>query len=446
MYDRGQAPPTTRSGRLVFRALAASVSYRYTTRVPTMIPWKKNLYAIWVAELLAIAGFSASMPIIPFYLQDLGVNSPDDLNYWNGLIQSVSAIAMGLVAPVWGRLADNYGRRPMLLRAMFGGGLVVLLMGFVTSPWQLLVLRTAQGLLAGTVGAATVLVAATVPVEQTGFGMGLLQTSVFAGASIGPMIGGFVSDIAGHRATFFVTAAFLMVAGIVVTAVVREEFVPQQQHGRFLQNLVPDFGPVLHSRALMALLFVGFAIQIANAVVNPILPLFIQQISSVRSAVATETGLILGLSALSAALSAAIAGKFSYRVGYRKMLGAMLVGAFLFTLPQAFVHSTMQLLVLRVLGGLFLGGALPSVNALIAENTDRSAQGSVYGINTSVSSAGMALGPALGAIVAVAWGYAAAFVATAAVLLLTAFSIAALAANRTRGRNGQVRGRIVPRA
>ena len=399
-----------------------------------MIAWKKSLYAIWVAELLAIAGFGASMPIIPFYLQQLGVTRPDELNLWNGLINSVSAIALGLIAPVWGRLADSYGRRPMLLRAMFGGSIIIFMMGFVTSPWQLLVLRTAQGLLTGTVGAATVLVAAMVPIEQTGFGMGLLQTAIFTGSSVGPMIGGFIADLTGYRVTFFATAFLLAAAGVIVTIFVHEEFVREVQVGSFFRRMMPDFRPVLHSSALMTLLMIGFAMQVSNGVVNPILPLFIQQISPAASAVATQTGLVLGLSALSAALASGIIGRFSFRLGYRRTLAIGLVGSFLFTLPQALVQNTAQLLVLKILSGFFLGGAIPAVNALIAENTERSAQGSVYGINTSISSAGAALGPALGAGVAVAFGYSAAFVATAAVLLLTVASVAGATRARSRAR------------
>ncbi len=400
-----------------------------------MISWKKNLYAIWVAELFAIAGFSASMPIIPFYLQDMGITDANQLNFWVGIIQSVSSIALGLIAPVWGRLADSYGRRPMLLRAMFGGSIVIAMMGFVTSPWQLLALRTLQGLLTGTVGAATVLVAATVPVQETGFGMGLLQTAIFVGGSVGPMIGGFVSDLTSHRATFYVTSLLLAAAGVIVTRYVREEFVPQKSAGSFLHRMVPDFSPVLHSLPLLALLAISFAVQMANAVVNPILPLFVQQITSNQTMVASETGMVLGFGALSSAIAAAIIGRFSYRMGYKRTLSFALTGAFLFTLPQAFSGTTMQLLLFRILGGFFLGGALPSINALIARNTSPENQGSVYGINTSVSSAGMAIGPALGAIAAVAWGYPSTFLVTAGILLVTTFSLTIIPRARQHGRH-----------
>ncbi len=396
-----------------------------------MIVWKRNLYAIWAAELLAIAGFSTSMPIIPFYLQSMGVRSPHRLNVWVGLIQSTASIALGLVAPVWGRVADSYGRRPMLLRAMFGGALIIALMGFVTKPWQLLVLRIVQGLLTGTVSAATVLVASTVPEKELGSSMGLLQSAVFVGASLGPLIGGFISDFAGNRFNFFVTSLMLVSAGLLVLGFVREDFVPRKAPGSPLKNLIPNFAIVIESRTLLTLVFVGFAVQVANSIVNPILPLFIQKINSAQAFVATTSGLIIGLGALSSAVASVVIGRVSGRMGYQRAVVICIGGACLLYIPQAFVTTATQLLVLRMLEEFFLGGTMPSVNALIARNTEREAQGSVYGINTSVSSAGGALGPALGASAAILFGYSGPFLGTAGMLLVT--SVAIMTVLRRRG-------------
>ena len=110
-----------------------------------------------------------------------------------GLIQSLPAISLAVMAPIWGSLADNYGRKPMLLRAMFGGAAIMVLQGLVTSPWQLLALRIIQGCITGTVAAATVLLASAAPKEEVGYGLGLLQMAVYLGSSLGPMLGGIVS-------------------------------------------------------------------------------------------------------------------------------------------------------------------------------------------------------------------------------------------------------------
>ncbi len=153
--------------------------------------WKITLYAVLAAELLAVTGFNTSGPIIPFFLQDLGVRDQLHIKFFTGLINALPAITLAVAAPIWGNLADNYGRKPMLLRAMFGGVIVLVLQGFVVDPWTLLVLKMIQGAITGTVAAATVMVASIAPEEEAGSSLGLLQMAVFLGASVGPMFGGF---------------------------------------------------------------------------------------------------------------------------------------------------------------------------------------------------------------------------------------------------------------
>ena len=132
------------------------------------------------------------------------------------------------------------------------------------------------------------------------------------------------------------------------------------------------------------------------------------------------TGLIFGLGALAAAVASATSGNFSYRFGYRRVLLICIVGAAALYIPQAFVINPWQLLVLRLIGGVFLGGTMPAVNALIADRTQKGRQGEIYGLSSSVAAGGMALGPMVGASVSVIWGYRGVFIATALILLITA--------------------------
>src|SRR5829696_1630162 len=119
--------------------------------------WNVTLYAVWAGQLLALIGFSSRVPFLPFYLGDLGVGDVSAQTLWSGAINAAGAAAMAITAPIWGLLADRYGRKPMLLRGLFGGAGVVVMMGFASSPWQLLGLRVLEGILTGTVAAATAL-------------------------------------------------------------------------------------------------------------------------------------------------------------------------------------------------------------------------------------------------------------------------------------------------
>jgi len=382
--------------------------------------WEKSFYAIFAGEILALIGFTASIPIIPFFIRDMGVSDPARLNIWVGACATLPAISMFVFAPLWGQLADTRGKRLMLLRAMIGGAAVIALMGAADRPWQVLVLRGLQGALTGTVSAATVLVATISPRERLGYTLGLLQTGIYVGASVGPAFGGLLSDLFSYRVTFLVTAAFLLIAALIVLRFVKEDTVVSAPGGSFLKSMIPDFSPLANSPGLIVLVLVSGGLQVAMSTVAPILPLFIQSISPQAAKVGSTTGLILGGSAVAAALSSAGLGRVSYRIGYERLLAFCLAGAVLVFLPQAFVRTPVQLLVLRVLGGAMIGGSEPSINAMIAMRADRNRQGVIFGLNTSMNSAGAAVGPMIGAVSSAGFGYAAAFYAGAAILLASA--------------------------
>lgn len=384
-----------------------------------MRPWKQSFYVIWFAELIAIAGFNTTTPIIPLFLRDLGITDPGGLNYWNGLSQSASALALALFAPIWGSLADGYGRKRMILRAMFGGAVLISLMALTTEPWQVFALRTLQGCVTGTVAAATVFVASIVPKEEAGYRLGLLQMAIFLGGSIGPLFGGIVADAAGPRVNFLATGAILACSGFLVWRLVDEEFVPAPRSGSLFRNAIPDLSPAARNPALAALLLVTFAVQFATQIAVPILPLVVLNMAGSVPNVGTQSGLIIGAGSLAAALSAAAIGRISGRVGYGRTLVGCVAGAMFFYVLQGFARTPAGLLYLRIGAGIFLGGTMPSVNALIARLCEPGRQGATYGLSSSVSSAGMALGPAVGAVVATWAGYPFVFFVASGILLST---------------------------
>ncbi len=385
-----------------------------------MPSWKRSFYAVFVGEILAVVGFTASFPIIPFFIGDLGVTDPRLLNIWVGACATASGVAMFIFSPLWGQMADTYGKRLMLLRAMFGGAVAMGLLGVAGQPWQVLALRAIQGALTGTISAATVLVATITPREQMGYTMGLLQTGIYVGFSAGPAFGGVLSDLFGHRVTFFATGVLLLAGALIVMRFVREEPSRTVPAGSFIKSIIPDFSPLASTPSLIVLLLVSAGLQTAMNTVSPILPLFIQSISPHEAKVATMTGIVFGGSAVAAALSSVLLGRVSYRIGYERLLAVCLAGAVLVFLPQAFVRSPIQLLVLRVLGGAMIGGSEPSINAMIALRADKSRQGVIFGLNTSMNSAGAAIGPMIGAILSAGFGYAWAFFAGTAVLAASA--------------------------
>src|SRR5919202_2113810 len=169
--------------------------------------WRRKFVTLCCAQLLALLGFSMALPFLPLYIQHMGVAEPRAAARWAALMTSGSGVVMATLAPVWGALADRYGRKPMVARALLGGGLMVGLMSLARSPGQLLALRTTQGAFSGTVSASRTLLASVAPPAELGFALGMMQTAMFVGNSAGPLIGGIVADRFGFATTFVFTAA-----------------------------------------------------------------------------------------------------------------------------------------------------------------------------------------------------------------------------------------------
>lgn len=379
--------------------------------------WKRNLAAAWISQLLCILGFNSVFSFLPFYIQELGVTGPDQVKLWTGWISSGGQISMAIMAPIWGSLADRYGRKIMVVRAAFGGGIMVLLMGFATNAPQILVLRTIQGVFSGTVAAYTTLVAACIPRGKEGFALGLMQVAVYAGFSAGPLIGGFIADSLGYRATFFFSTAMLLTAGLLAWRFVEEDFQPAKRHKRSFRHGARE---LLSNKVVLAMVILTAGIYFTGSIVRPILPLFIQELQGSDARLATTTGLIQGVGALTSAIAAAMIGRVSDRLGHRRVLIIAGVGIALLYFPMAFVSSTTQLLWLNAALGFFLGGLLPSSNALIATNVASGNQGATYGLTASVGAAGRALAPSMGSLLAISLGIRALFPIAAALYLVIA--------------------------
>jgi DHA1 family multidrug resistance protein-like MFS transporter len=381
--------------------------------------WKRNLYVIWAAELAAIAGFSVIFPFLPYYVQELGITELHAVELWSGVLFAAQAVTMAISAPIWGSLADRYGRKLMVQRAMFGGAVVISLMGFTTNVWQLLILRAIQGLLTGTVPAATTLVASSTPRERSGYALGLLQMAVWTGASVGPLLGGVIADTWGYRAAFWVTGSLLFIAGLTVSRFVHEEFTPPPRdksdpHSGFWYGL----RLVMRDRNLVGLFSIRVIVRLAVRTLGPILPLFIQSLVPAYTRVASLAGLVSGVSAATSAVGAVTLGRASDRIGYRRVLIACALLASVLYLPQFFVTSPWQLIVLQGAVGLVLSGVLASISALMANLAPEGHQGAVYGVDQSAVAVANAIGPMLGATIAASLGLRSPFFLAAGALAL----------------------------
>jgi MFS transporter, DHA1 family, multidrug resistance protein len=383
----------------------------------SLVSWRRTLLVTAIAQMCAMIGFSSVFPFLPLYVHELGSSLGIDEGMLAGLVYSGQAFTMMLASPVWGSLADRYGRKLMVERSMFGGALLLGLMAFVNSAEQLVILRMIQGMITGTIGAANALVAGVVPRQRMGYAMGLLQVAAGAGLAVGPLIGGATADAFGYNAAFYVTGAMLFVGGAVVLFGVREQFTPPLSPGKPGFGFLAECRGILTSPNVSATYAMRFINQLSRMIIIPVLPLLIITISDNASRANTLTGLVVGMASGAATVAGLTLGRIGDRVGHRKILAACSIGAGLLFLPQSLVTSPWQLLVLHTLAGAAAGGIVPAISALLASYTRPGQEGAVYGLDNSVGSGARALAPMLGVTIAALTGVRSVFAATGLVYL-----------------------------
>jgi DHA1 family multidrug resistance protein-like MFS transporter len=386
--------------------------------------WQRNLYAIFVAEFVVIMGFSFVNPFMPLFIQELGTFTNQKAAFWAGIATSASGIAMFFSAPIWGIVADRWGRKPMVLRAMFGAGIVLALIGLAPNIYYIVALRFAQGLLSGTVAAASALVAASTPRNKIPFAMGLLMVAVFAGTSFGPLMGGFMADIVGYKTAFFITGGLLFSGGLIVLFLVKEKFErPAKGQSASLSSLLR----LAKSKEMLPLLLALFALHAAPNIITPIISLFIRELNPEGMA-ATASGLAFSFMGMVAAVSAIITGRLGGRISLKKILVIACLGTGLLYLPPMWAQTVTQLITFIALTGLFKGGLMTSSNALVGLSVPRDQQGIAYGLAQSANALGNGLGPLIGGSLAPLIGLRSVFGVTGGFFMLTGVAVSKLLA------------------
>jgi MFS family permease len=357
--------------------------------------WKLNLAVLWLGQFLVLAGMTMITPFLPYYLQELGVHEPHQVAVWAGVIFAGNFVTSFIAQPIWGGLADRYGRKVMLLRSGFGMAVFISLMGFATSPWQLLLLRMLNGTISGFSPAAIALQSTNTPKEKMGFAMGTLQSGGVAGTILGPFLGGLLAEWTGYRTIFYITGICLFAASLLAFIFVKENF-NAKEAARSPKPFKVAFHELRRIPQLPSLYTVTFLIQFSLLTTLPLIPLFIQELHGKGEMLAFYGGLVSSITGFSNMIASPVLGRLSDKIGPEKILGICLIGAALASIPQSFVHSVWQLFAVRFMLGLFMGGLIPAVNALIRKYTPNGMESRSYSFNSSFLSLGNMLGPIVG--------------------------------------------------
>lgn len=381
--------------------------------------WRRNLAVCVFGSFTTLVSLSMLLPFLPLYVQQLGVTAQADVVQWSAVAFGATFLGTAVTAPIWGRLADRYGRKPMLVRAAIGMALVMSLIGLAHNVTELVALRLFAGLIGGYASASIVMIGSQVPRERAGWALGVLSTGSLSGNLIGPLVGGFLPEFVGIRGTFFVGGGMIAVAALATLLLVREDFnrvADARQRGK--KNQPEETGskwPVIG-----ALLVTAMMVLLANMSIEPIITVYIGDLGVPLDRQARVAGFVMAASALGSILTAAKLGALADRVGsWNVIIGCLLLTG-LVMVPQAFVTQWWQLAVLRGVMGMTLAGLLPAIAKLIRHSVEEHNTGKILGYLQSAQFSGQVIGPLIGGQIGAHFGLHHVFLVTAALLLLCA--------------------------
>ena len=292
--------------------------------------WRRNLYICCVASFVVAVGMSQMAPILPLYIEELGVTGAGEVARWSGIVYGCNFVSLAIFSPIWGRLADRYGRKPMILRASCWLGLIMIGMSFAQAVWQLVALRLLQGCLSGFQAAVVPLLAQETPKEHSGWAMGLFFSSQVTGALLGPLLGGFLAECTGIRASFLCIGTLCLLGCLALTRV-RETHRPAVQKATV--GLREMFAKLPHRRAIVGLFLTTLIMQFSLTCVQPILTVYVKELAPTTEHLAVVSGAVFSSAGFASMLFASRLGHLSDRIGSNRVLPACLLLAGLAAIP-----------------------------------------------------------------------------------------------------------------
>jgi YVTN family beta-propeller protein len=315
---------------------------------------RANLWTMVACVFVVFTGFAFVLPFMPLYVRELGVLDEARGALWAGLLIAIAPLLAGLLAPVWGRLADRHGQKPMAVRALVAYVVLLLLSAAAQDVWQLLALRIGIGLFGGIGPLGLAMATASLPREQTGQAVGKIQAAQILAAAVGPLSGGLLADAIGIRSTFVLTAVLCAIA----LAFVLRYYTETPRRVLAADEARAPFTAILGLAGVLPLLVVLFLVNFIGRSFTPILPLQLGRLGIERDALATSTGLLISVYSICAATSATLLGRASRRRSPRAMLIVALAAGAVTVLPLAWAGRFATFVAFASLLGLASGGAL----------------------------------------------------------------------------------------
>ncbi len=336
---------------------------------------------------LVYVGFGIIIPVIPFYAEDLGA-SPTEL----GLLMAVYSLMQFLFAPMWGRISDRIGRKPVIMIGILGLAISFFLMALSTELWMLFAARIIGGFLSAANMPTVMAYAADITSEEDrGKGMGVIGASIGLGFIFGPAIGGIFSKT-DLQMPFYIAGTLSLLTFFLVMIVLKESLSKEQRHPKDRKR--PGLLKALNGPESV-LFFLSLFITLSLSGLEATFAYFAAEKAGLGT---TELGYIFMIMGLAGAIvQGGLVGRLTKRFGegFVIQIGIFVsaVGFFLILFTKDFVTAAIYLTIFGVGNGIIR----PAVSALLTKRS-KTGHGSVTGLLSSFDSLGRILGPILGGL------------------------------------------------
>ena len=356
--------------------------------------WRRNRQVIPAANLLCALGFNLSWPFVPLMVRELGVQ--ENLETWLGYMLLAFYIVSFISNPIWGGIADHYGRKLMVLRAMGGMGCVMLLVGFAPTPMWFGSLFMLAGIFNGFTPAGVALLMANTPPKRIGSVVSFAQTGGFVGQAIGPAVGAVLAALVDQqRWLFWISGGFLLSGALLVGLFVRE--VKQLAPGPWRLQWIGNLRNVLAIPRIALLFLLGFLFSVMwhGSVTN--ITVFVLQLLEPMNPDAETEAFWVGAVAMAMAFSMMIAlpfwGRVVDRIGPARVLTFATAATVITHLPLLVLQTPLQLVIARLAFGLSAAAMPTAIMQLIRQYSPAGMDARAISYGTAFQFIAMGLAP-----------------------------------------------------
>ena len=359
--------------------------------------WKILLAMMVTFALMMSSSYTMLIPFLPIYMQnELGATA-DNVSLWSGVTYAITFAISAFVSPIWGKLSDKMGKKPMIIRASFLLAITYFLGGIVRTPFELFLVRAFQGIASGLWPACLVMMSACVPKNKLGISMGLMQSANICGGIIGPLLGGILATAFGMRNSFYVGAVALSLITVTTILFIKEPPVAPEKEINKAQNT--SYLSFIKDKNILILLLCVCMTNLVILQIQPIVSLYVQQLSHNSDKAVLLTGFIMSLGGIAGALASPLWGKTGQKVGFYKTITLAFISAGLLMSLQGVPNSLVLFGLMQFLCGLGFSGIFPSANSILVLLTPPSSRGMGFGSLFSAQMIGGALGPVIGGVI-----------------------------------------------